>query len=178
MQFEKIGKPLRRREDTRLLKGRGLFCDDWAIEGQTHMIVVRSTHAHALLNAIDVSDAKAMLGVLGIFTGVDCIADCLSPIPHNPMPSTKYDQKLHGPSESEPFIGNHILLPADKARYVGEALAVVVAETRGQAEDAALWHGFSKMLRKCVRNLPHPSVCTVPYRPFDIRALPHSDGCI
>ena len=46
MQFEKIGKPLRRRENTRLLTGRGLFSDDWAIDGQTHMFVIRSSHAH------------------------------------------------------------------------------------------------------------------------------------
>jgi aerobic carbon-monoxide dehydrogenase large subunit len=137
MQFEKIGKPVRRREDTRLLTGQGLFSDDWAITGQTHMVVVRSSHAHAVLNAIDVSDAKAMPGVLGIYTGADCIADGLSPIPHSPLPSTKHDQKLHGPGGSEPFIGNHMPLPTDRARYVGEALAVVVAETRGQAEDAA-----------------------------------------
>lgn len=137
MQFEKIGKPVRRREDNRLLTGQGLFSDDWAIAGQTHMVVVRSSHAHAVLNGIDISDAKAMPGVLGIFTGEDCLADGLSPIPHSPLPSTRHDQKLHGPGGTVPFIGNHMPLPTDKARYVGEALAVVVAETRGQAEDAA-----------------------------------------
>jgi aerobic carbon-monoxide dehydrogenase large subunit len=137
MQFEKIGQPVRRREDARLLTGKGLFSDDWAFPGQAHMVVVRSTHAHAVLKNIDTADASAMPGVLGIYTGQDCLADSLSPIPHSPLPSTKHDQKLHGPGGTDPFIGNHMPLPADKARYVGEALAIVVAETLGEARDAA-----------------------------------------
>jgi len=137
MQFEKIGQPVRRREDARLLTGRGLFSDDWAIPGQAHMIAVRSSHAHAILKNIDTTDAAVMPGVLGIYTGLDCLADGLSPIPHSPLPSTKHDQKLHAPGGGEPFIGNHMPLPADKARYVGEAIAIVVAETLGQAQDAA-----------------------------------------
>lgn len=137
MQFEKIGQPVRRREDVRLLTGRGAFSDDWSIEGQAHLIVVRSAHAHAVISGIDTSASMAMPGVLGIFTGEDCIEDGLSPIPHSPLPSTKHDQKLHGPGGVEPFIGDHMPLPSDKARYVGEALAVVVAETRAQAQDAA-----------------------------------------
>lgn len=137
MKYEKIGQPVRRREDVRLLTGQGSFSDDWAIDGQAYMAVVRSIHAHAILQRVDTSDAAAMPGVLGIYTGADCLADGLSEIPHSPLPSTKHDQKLHGPGGVDPFIGNHMLLPADKARYVGEALAVVVAETLGQAEDAA-----------------------------------------
>ena len=137
MQFEKIGQPVRRREDARLLTGKGLFSDDWAIPGQTHMVVVRSTHAHAILKDIDTADASAMAGVLGIYTGQDCLSDGLSPIPHSPLPSTKHDQKLHGPGGTDPFIGDHMPLPTDKARYVGEAIAIVVAETLGQAQDAA-----------------------------------------
>lgn len=137
MQFEKIGQPVRRREDARLLTGEGAFSDDWSVAEQTHLVVVRSTHAHAVLREIDISTAETMPGVLGVFTGADCLKDELSPIPHSPLPSTKHDQKLHGPGGVDPFIGNHLPLPADKARYVGEALAVVVAETRGQALDAA-----------------------------------------
>jgi aerobic carbon-monoxide dehydrogenase large subunit len=137
MKYEKIGQPVRRREDVRLLTGNGRFSDDWSIEGQAYMIVVRSTHAHAILRSIDIAEAAAMPGVLGIFTGEDCLADGLSQIPHSPLPSTKHDQKLHGPGGVDPFIGNHMPLPTDRARYVGEALAVVVAETLAQAEDAA-----------------------------------------
>src|SRR5262249_32819480 len=57
--------------------------------------------------------------------------------PHNPLPATKYDMKLTGPGGGEIFFGPHLLLPADKARHVGEAIAMVVAETRAQALDAA-----------------------------------------
>ena len=61
----------------------------------------------------------------------DCVADELKPIPHDPLPKTKYDMKLTGPGGEPIFIGPHLLLPADKARHVGEAVAMVVAETRG-----------------------------------------------
>jgi carbon-monoxide dehydrogenase large subunit len=78
-----------------------------------------------------------MPGVLGVFTGADCVADSLGAIPHDPLPKTKFDMKLHGPGGGEIFIGPHLLLPHDKARHVGEAVAMVVAETQAQAFDAA-----------------------------------------
>ena len=137
MKFEKIGQPVRRLEDGRLLTGRGRFSDDWSLKNQAYMAVVRSPHAHARIRSVDTSDAENLPGVMAIFTGQDCIADELSPIPHSPEPSTKYDMKLHGPGGSDVFIGNHMLLPVDKARYVGEGLAVVVAETLAQAQEGA-----------------------------------------
>ncbi len=78
-----------------------------------------------------------MPGVLGVFTGADCLADKLGPIPHDPLPKTKFDMKLTGPGGGAIFIGPHMLLPADKARHVGEAVVMVVAETMAQALDAA-----------------------------------------
>jgi carbon-monoxide dehydrogenase large subunit len=78
-----------------------------------------------------------MPGVLGILTGQDCAADGLSPIPHNPVPQTRYDMKLTGPGGGPIFIGPQMLLPSDRVRHVGEAVAVVVAETALQAQDAA-----------------------------------------
>ena len=78
-----------------------------------------------------------MPGVLGVLTGEDCAADRLSPIPHSPVPSTRYDMKLTGPGGGPIFIGPQMLLPADKVRHVGEAVALVVAETAAQAQDAA-----------------------------------------
>ena len=60
MKYEKIGQPVRRREDVRLLTGQGSFSDDWAIDGQAYMAVVRSIHAHAILQRVDTSDAAAM----------------------------------------------------------------------------------------------------------------------
>ena len=61
----------------------------------------------------------------------------MQPIPHDPVPKTKYDMKLTAPGGGAVFIGPHMLLPADKARHVGEAVAMVVAETAPQALDAA-----------------------------------------
>src|SRR4029078_7524674 len=67
----------------------------------------------------------------------DGVADMLAPLPHDPLPKTKFDMKLHGPGGSEVFIGPHLLLPADKVRHVGDAAAMVVPESLDQALDAA-----------------------------------------
>jgi carbon-monoxide dehydrogenase large subunit len=137
VEFRAIGQALRRKEDQRLLTGRGRFSDDFSMEGQTSAVMVRSPHPHARIVAIDTSAARAMPGVLGVFTGADCAADGLGPIPHDPLPKTRYDLKLTGPGGAPVFIGPHLLLPTDKARHVGEAVAMVVAETPAQAIDAA-----------------------------------------
>ncbi len=135
--FRFIGQPVRRAEDERLITGKGRFSDDFLLDGQTYAAMVRSPYAHARIRNIDTTQARKMPGVLGVFTGADCLADGLQPIPHDPLPKTKYDMKLHGPGGSTVFIGPHMLLPADKARHVGEAVAMVVAETKTQALDAA-----------------------------------------
>jgi carbon-monoxide dehydrogenase large subunit len=132
-----IGKPIRRAEDGRLITGRGQFSDDFLLEGQTYAAIVRSPYPHARIRGIDSSRARKMKGVLGVFTGADCLADKLGPIPHDPLPKTRDDLKLHAPGGGPVFIGPHMLLPADKARHVGEAVAMVVAETRNRAMDAA-----------------------------------------
>jgi aerobic carbon-monoxide dehydrogenase large subunit len=136
-QFRFIGAPLPRREDSRLLTGAGRFSDDFCAPGQCWLAVVRSPHPHARICGVDVSKARAMPGVLATFSGADCLADRLNPIPHDPVPKTRYDMKLHAPGGGAVFIGPHMLLPADKARHVGEAVAAVVAETQAQALDAA-----------------------------------------
>jgi carbon-monoxide dehydrogenase large subunit len=105
--------------------------------GQVRAVMVRSPHPHARILSITADAARAMPGVLGVFTGQDCLTDGLKPIPHEPVPKTKYDMKLTGPGGSQIFIGPHMLLAADKARHVGEAVAMVVAETEEQALDAA-----------------------------------------
>lgn len=135
--FRHIGKPVPRKEDKRLLRGEGRFTDDSSLPGQHYAAMVRSPYPHALIKSIDTEAARNSPGVVGVFTGADCAADGLGPIPHNPVPSTKYDMKLTGPGGGEIFIGPHVLLPDDKARHVGEAVAMVVAETRAQALDAA-----------------------------------------
>src|SRR6516225_9459662 len=137
MSFRFIGQPLVRKEDARLITGRGRFSDDFSVDGQACAVMLRSPHAHARILGIDARRATAMPGVLGVFTGADCLADGLTAIPHDPLPKTKYDMKLQAAGGGALFIGPHLLLPADKARHVGEAVAMVVAETVAQALDAA-----------------------------------------
>ena len=132
-----IGRPLPRKEDLRLLTGRGRFSDDFAIDGEAYAALVRSPHPHALIKKISAQRALRAPGVLVVFTGADCAADRLGAIRHNPVPSTRFDMKLTGPRGAAIFAGPHLLLPADKVRHVGEALAMVVAATREQAADAA-----------------------------------------
>jgi carbon-monoxide dehydrogenase large subunit len=135
--FKTIGQPIRRKEDPRLLTGKGQFTDDFSLPGEVYAAIVRSPFAHARIVAIDASAALAMPGVLGVFTGADVARDGLAPIPHSPVPSTKYDMKLTAPRGGPVFIGPHMLLPTDRVRHVGEAVAMVVAETMTDAMDAA-----------------------------------------
>ena len=132
-----IGQPIRRKEDHRLLTGQGQFTDDFSAPDQVYMAVVRSPHPHAAIEGMDVAAATSLPGVLGVFTGTDCAVDNLAPVPHSPLPKTDHDLNLRGPGDSDVFIGPHMLLPADKVRHLGEAVAVVIAETRGQALDGA-----------------------------------------
>ena len=132
----KIGQPLRRKEDQRLLRGSGRFTDDFTLPDQSFAAMVRSAHPHATINKIDATAAMAMPGVLTVITGAEIRKAGLGPIPHNPVPSTKYDLKLRAPDGTEPAIDPHYLLPEDRVRYVGEAVAMVVAESLQQALDA------------------------------------------
>ncbi|HEY2137628.1 MAG TPA: xanthine dehydrogenase family protein molybdopterin-binding subunit [Xanthobacteraceae bacterium] len=132
-----IGKPMPRNEDARLVTGHGRFSDDFKLKDQTFAAMVRSPHPHARIVKIDSTRARAMPGVLAVFTWADCLADKLAPIPHDPLPKTKFDMKLSAAGGKPVFIGPHMLLPADKARHVGEAVAMVVAETQLEALDAA-----------------------------------------
>ena len=134
--FRSIGKPIARKEDERLVTGHGLFSDDFGVDGQAYAVMLRSPHAHARILGIDAVQAKAMPGVLGVFTGADCLADRLAAIPHDPLPKTKYDMKLHAAGGGAVFIGPHMLLPAERVRHVGEAVAMVVGESMPQALDA------------------------------------------
>jgi aerobic carbon-monoxide dehydrogenase large subunit len=136
-RFRSIGQPVARKEDERLVTGKGRFSDDFHLDGQSYAVMVRSPQPHARIVSVHAAAAAAMPGVLGVFTGADVAADRLGPIPHDPVPKTKYDMKLTGPKRAEIFFGPHLLLPADKARHVGEAVAMVVAENQARALDAA-----------------------------------------
>jgi aerobic carbon-monoxide dehydrogenase large subunit len=132
-----IGRPLRRKEDLRLLTGQGRFTDDVHRPGEAHAVMVRSPHPHARIRGIGLERARAMPGVLGAYGGEDCRAAGLKPIPHEAVPRTRYDMKLTAPDGGAVFLGPHWLLALDKVRYVGEAVAMVVAESLAQALDAA-----------------------------------------
>jgi carbon-monoxide dehydrogenase large subunit len=135
--FTAVGQPVRRKEDFRLITGQGRFSDDFSLDGQLFAAIVRSPYPHARIVAVDTSRARASGGVLGVFCGEDCRADRLRPIQHSPVPSTRYDMKLTGPGGGPIFAGNHVLLPTDKVRHVGEAVVMVVARTSNQAHDGA-----------------------------------------
>ena len=96
-----VGLPLRRKEDDRLVIGMGQFSDDFSLPDQAYAVMVRSLRPHARIVSYDLEAARAAPGVLGIFTGEDCAADGLGPIPHNPLPKTRYDLKLTGAGGSD-----------------------------------------------------------------------------
>ncbi|MFO1079196.1 MAG: xanthine dehydrogenase family protein molybdopterin-binding subunit [Reyranellaceae bacterium] len=124
-----VGQPVRRWEDLRLLTGRGRYQDDIELPRQSHAVFVRSPHAHARIRSIDTAAAKAAPGVLAVYTGADYVADGLS-MPKANMPRKKRDG-------SPMFAPQRPALPIDRARYVGDAVAMVIAETLDQAKDAA-----------------------------------------
>ena len=132
-----VGQPVRRKEDQRLLTGKGRFSDDFSLPGQAYAVMVRSPHPHAGILAVDERRAMAVPGLLAVYSGADCVVDGLAAINHDPVPKTRYDMKLTAPGGGEVFTGPQYLLPADSARHVGEAVAMVVAETRAAALDAA-----------------------------------------
>ena len=132
-----IGKPVRRKEDPRLLTGAGRFGDDVNLPGQAHAAFVRSPHPHARIGAIDAAAALGVPGVLAVLTGADAAADGLRPIPHRPVPTNPHEVPLRSRDGSEFFVAPHLPLPADRARFVGEPVAMVVAETAAAARDGA-----------------------------------------
>jgi aerobic carbon-monoxide dehydrogenase large subunit len=131
-----IGQPVIRREDADLVAGKGRFSDDFSLAGQAYAIMVRSPHAHARIRKIDAAAARAMPGVIAVLTGSDALADGLEPIPHRPIIGPP-DVILGRPDASDKFISPHRVLPHDKARFAGEAVAMVVAASIAAARDAA-----------------------------------------
>lgn len=135
-----IGQPLPRLEDRRLVTGNGQYTDDIGVDGQVYAAFLRSPHAHARINAIDTSAARAAPGVLAVLTGDDYLAAGFQGIQHVPMPIDAIDHTA--PAFRESLTGSfysrlHLPLPVDKVRHVGEAVAMVVAATAAQARDAA-----------------------------------------
>jgi carbon-monoxide dehydrogenase large subunit len=131
-----IGQPVRRKEDFRLVTGSGRFADDPSPPGLAYAVIVRSPHAHARLVAIDTAAARAMPQVLAVLTGADYVAAGLGPIPHNAGLAGPPDLAVRQRGFA-PIATRHYPLPSDKVRFVGEPVAMVVAETIAAAKDAA-----------------------------------------
>jgi aerobic carbon-monoxide dehydrogenase large subunit len=119
----------KRREDFRFVTGRGAYLDDLAFNGLVHAVVLRSPHAHARIGGIDTKAARAMPGVLTIPTAADARADGLQPLRPTAEANAQTGEKF--------AFALQPLLAADKVRYAGEPVALIVAETRAQALDAA-----------------------------------------
>ncbi|HYM73994.1 MAG TPA: xanthine dehydrogenase family protein molybdopterin-binding subunit [Stellaceae bacterium] len=125
----KIGDAPKRREDRRFLTGQGRYLDDLAFENLAHAVVLRSPHAHARIDRIDAVAARRASGVLAVLTAAEVAADGLLPL----RPAAEANTQTGEPFAFEP----QPLLAAGKVRHVGEAVALIVAETREQAQDAA-----------------------------------------
>jgi len=132
-----FGQPIPRKEDARLITGRGRFSDDVNLPDQVHACFVRSPHAHARIRSIDGAAALARPDVLVVLTGRDALADGLGPIPHRPVPTNPNEFPLGGRDGGRVLVAPHRPLPADRARHVGEAVAMVVARSAAAAADAA-----------------------------------------
>jgi carbon-monoxide dehydrogenase large subunit len=130
--------PTFRREDLRLVTGRGQYAGDLNLPNAARAVMVRSPHAHAAIRRIDVANAQAHPGVLAVLSGADALADGLQTIPH-PTGSSKIgsDMPLLHRDGSERVVTRQHPLPVDRARFVGEAVVMVVAETEAGANEAA-----------------------------------------
>ena len=126
---EGLGQPVRRKEDFRFITGNGHYTDDINRPRQTHAYFLRSPHAHAKIKSIDTSAAMSAPGIVAIFTGKDVAADGLGGLICGWM--------VHSRDGSEMKAGAHPILALDTVRYVGDHIALVVAESHAQAKSAA-----------------------------------------
>src|SRR5438094_6610294 len=126
-----FGSAVRRREDPRFLRGEGRFVDDVTLPGLLHAVLLRSPHAHARIARLDVTAARAMDGVAGVFTFAD-LERWMKPLPLFGAPPPGLAAAIRFDVRQAP----QWALCRDRARYVGEIVAMVVAESRARAEDA------------------------------------------
>jgi len=132
-----IGQPVRRREDFRLLTGKGCYSDDVNLAGQAYAVMVRSPHAHARIRSIDKTVAEKAPGVLAVLTGRDLFDDGLQAIPHSVGTRHPADVTLANKDGSPPFIPPHFPMVTTEAHHCGEIVAIVVAESLAAAKDGA-----------------------------------------
>ena len=120
-----IGHRVRRVEDDRFIRGVGNYIDDIHLPGMLHMAILRSPYAHATIKNVDLSNALKAEGVVAAFSGAELAEDWAGSLP------------CAWPVTGDCHIPQHHPLTADKARYAGDGVAVVVAESRALAKDAA-----------------------------------------
>jgi carbon-monoxide dehydrogenase large subunit len=124
-----LGASIKRKEDIRFITGKGRYTDDINRPGQAYAYFLRSPHAHATIDAIDIAEAQASPGVVAVLTGEDIAADKLGGLICGWM--------IHSKDGSPMKAGAHPALAQGKVRYVGDHVAVVIADTLAQARDAA-----------------------------------------
>jgi carbon-monoxide dehydrogenase large subunit len=120
-----VGTRVARKEDAALLRGRGTYVDNMTLPGMVFMVVVRSPYAHARITSVDLTAARAAEGVVAAFSGADLADEWKAGLP------------CAWPVTEDMKNGTHLPLATDKARYQGDGVAVVIAETRAAAKDAA-----------------------------------------
>lgn len=128
-----VGGGIKRKEDPALVHGQGTFVDDISFPGMLWFAVVRSPFAHAKVNGVDGSRAKELPGVVAVYSGADLADDFAAGLPCAwPISTTSYPT----PTTEDARMPNHWPVTKDKARYAGDAVAVVVADSREHAADA------------------------------------------
>src|SRR5271169_5290008 len=124
-----IGQPVPRSEDPVLLRGEGHYSDDVSLPGQAYAVMLRSAYAHGVIRRIDTRAARAMPGVLAIYTAPDLAEGGIGPLPPRQVMNNRDGTPMLCPVR--------YALATNKVRHVGEGLAAVVAETVAAAKDAA-----------------------------------------
>jgi aerobic carbon-monoxide dehydrogenase large subunit len=124
-----VGQPVTRAEDPVLLRGQGHYSDDFSLPGQAYAVIVRSPHAHGLIRAIEISAARAMPGVLAVYTADDLAKAGIVAMPPRQLMNNRDGSQMATPERP--------VLASGKVRYVGEPVAAVIAETSAAAKDAA-----------------------------------------
>jgi aerobic carbon-monoxide dehydrogenase large subunit len=134
-----IGRPMPRFEDLRLVRGAGQYSDDISMPGQAIAAFVRSPHAHARIKRIDTAAARSIKGVIAVLTGADYVADGLKGAIQRANPAGAIDIKVRAfaPDKRPVLEEQQYPLATDRARYPGEAVAMVVAENLAAARDGA-----------------------------------------
>src|SRR5437763_9705242 len=124
-----IGQPVPRSEDPVLLRGEGHYSDDVSLPGQAYAVMVRSHYAHGIIRGIDTAAARAMPGVLAVYTAADLAAGGIGPLPARQVMNNRDGTPMLQPVR--------YVLASDKVRHVGEAVAAVIADSVAAAKDAA-----------------------------------------